>query len=131
MGLGDDNSKTPQKVISDLLDEATRDAITGLRAGDTNALLYVGAGGAPPPVPTPAPPPGTWTVSGTGCTKVGNCIQSNNHPSEYGDNEACTIDANQVAFTVEAFNTEEGYDFLRVGGIAYSGSNGPTSGTYD
>merc|ERR550532_1905336 len=46
--LGADNSKSPQKVISDLLDEATRDALTGLRAGDTNALLYVGA---------PAPPP--------------------------------------------------------------------------
>merc|ERR1712176_1019155 len=56
--LGADNSKSPQKVISDLLDEATRGAITGLRAGDTNALLYVGAGGAPTQVPTPAPPPG-------------------------------------------------------------------------
>merc|ERR1711920_667676 len=50
--LGADNSKTPQKVISDLLNEATRDALTGLKNGDTNALLYVGAGGAPP-----APPP--------------------------------------------------------------------------
>ena len=49
--LGADNSKSPQKVISDLLDEATRGAITGLRAGDTNALLYVGAGGAPIAVP--------------------------------------------------------------------------------
>merc|ERR1719188_790997 len=53
--LGEDNSKSPQKVISDLLDESTKDALSGLRAGDTNALLYVGAGGAPQPVPTPAP----------------------------------------------------------------------------
>merc|ERR1712060_624027 len=128
--LGDDNSKTPQKVISDLLDEATRDALTDLRAGDTNALLYVGAGGAPAPVPTPAPPPGSRTVSGTGCTKVGNCIQSNNHPSSYGNNEACTISSNNVAFTVDAFNTESGYDFLVVGGTSYSGSNGPASGSY-
>merc|ERR1712003_316677 len=129
--LGEDNSKSPQKVISDLLDEATRDAITGLRAGDTNRLLYVGAGGAPAPVPTPAPPPGSWTVSGTGCTKVGNCIQSNNHPSEYGNNEACTISANNVAFTVDAFNTESGYDFLIVGGASYSGTSGPANGSYN
>merc|ERR1712060_951250 len=128
--LGDDNSKTPEKVISDLLDEATRDALTDLRAGDTNALLYVGAGGAPAPVPTPAPPPGTWTVSGTGCTKVGNCIQSNGHPGSYGNNEACTIDANNVAFTVEAFSTESRYDYLTVGGVGYSGTSGPASGAY-
>merc|ERR1711920_559497 len=129
--LGEDNSKNPQKVISDLLDEAARDALTGLRAGDTNALLYVGAGGAPTQVPTPAPPPGTWTVSGTGCTKVGNCIQSNNHPGSYGNNEACTIDANNEAFTVDAFSTESGYDYLTMSdGVAYSGTNGPPSGTY-
>merc|ERR1719343_1863821 len=51
--LGEDNSKSLQKVISDLLDDAARDYITGLKAGDTNALLYVGAGGAPP-APAPA-----------------------------------------------------------------------------
>merc|ERR1712157_226650 len=98
---------------------------------DTNRLLYVGAGGAPTPVPTPAPPPGSWTVTGTGCTKVGNCIQSNNHPSEYGNNEACTISANNVAFTVDAFNTESGYDFLIVGGASYSGTSGPANGSYN
>merc|ERR1711972_1271758 len=92
--LGADNSKSPQKVISDLHDEATRGALTGLRAGDTNALLYVGAGGAPKQVPTPAPPPGTWSVTGSGCTMTDdNCIQSNNHPSSYGNNEACSIEA--------------------------------------
>merc|ERR1712060_101467 len=129
--LGADNSKTPEKVISDLLDEATRDALTGLTAGDTNALLYVGAGGAPPPAPTPAPPPCAWTFSGTGCTCDGNCIQSNNHPGSYGNNEACTIDANNVAFTVDAFSTESGYDFLTVGGSSYSGNSGPADGSYD
>merc|ERR1719436_943568 len=55
--LGADNSKSPQKVISDLLDEAALDTISDLKAGDTNALLYVGAGGAPPTPPTQAPPP--------------------------------------------------------------------------
>jgi len=55
--LGADNSKTPQKVISDLLDDAALNAISDLKSGDTNALLYVGAGGAPPTPPTQAPPP--------------------------------------------------------------------------
>jgi len=84
-----------------------------------------------PPAPTPAPPPGSWTVSGTGCTKTGNCIQSRNHPGSYGNNEACTIDANNVAFTVDAFSTESGYDFLTVGGVRYSGTSGPASGSYN
>jgi len=61
--LGADSSKSPQKVISDLLDDAARNAISGLRSGDTNALLYVAAGGAPPtppapPTPAPTPPTG-------------------------------------------------------------------------
>jgi len=55
--LGADSSKSPQKVISDLLDDATQNAISDLKSGDTNALLYVGAGGAPPTPPTPAPAP--------------------------------------------------------------------------
>merc|ERR1712045_523894 len=63
--LGADNSKSPQKVISDLLDDAALDTISDLKAGDTNALLFVGAGGAPPTPPTQAPPPTpapNWTV---------------------------------------------------------------------
>merc|ERR1719367_1878871 len=46
--LGADNSKSPQKVISDLLNDSVRNAISGLRSGDTNALLYVGGNGSPP-----------------------------------------------------------------------------------
>jgi len=86
---------------------------------------------APTPAPTPAPPPGTWTVTGTGCTISGDCIQSNNHPSNYGNNEACEIVASEVALTVDAFSTESGYDFLTMSnGQSYSGSSGPPSGTY-
>jgi len=129
--LGNDKSKSPQKVISDLLDEATLGALTGLRGDDTNALLYVGAGGAPTPVPTPAPPPGTWDISGTGCTLKGQCIQSNNHPGSYGNNEECSISMAEVEFTVDAFSTESGYDVLTMSdGASYSGTNGPPSGTY-
>jgi len=87
---------------------------------------------APPPTPPPpTPAPGTWEIaSGTGCTQTGNCIQSTNHPGSYGNNEACTISAWDVAITVDAFNTESGYDFLRMGGSSYSGTSGPPSGTY-
>merc|ERR1719411_2041184 len=42
------------KVVSELLSNAAVGFISGLRDGDTNALLYVGEGG-PPPAP-PAPP---------------------------------------------------------------------------
>merc|ERR1719222_597736 len=74
---------------------------------------------------------GTWeVVAGDGCETDGNCIQSKNHPSSYGNNEACTIQAWNVDVTVEAFSTESGYDFLRVAGSSYSGSSGPESGTY-
>jgi len=86
---------------------------------------------APTPAPTPAPPPGTWTVTGTGCTAIGDCIQSNNHPSNYGNNEACSIAASEVAIRVDAFSTESRYDFLTMSdGVAYSGNSGPPSGTY-
>jgi len=86
---------------------------------------------APPPTPPPpTPAPGTWEiVSGTGCETDGNCIQSKNHPSNYGNNEACTISAWGVDVTVEAFSTESGYDYLTVAGSRYSGSSGPASGT--
>jgi len=81
--------------------------------------------------PTPAPPPGTWVVSGSGCEEDGNCVQSKNHPGQYGNNEACTIQlGGSVPVTVEAFRTESRYDFLTMGNQAYSGSSGPSSGSY-
>jgi subtilisin family serine protease len=44
-------------VLSALLDNAERNAISGLTFSDTNALLWVGSGPAPVPAPTPGPPP--------------------------------------------------------------------------
>merc|ERR1719277_2689308 len=61
---------------------------------------------------------------------VGNCIQSNNHPANYGDNEECTISAWEVDLTVEAFSTESGYDILTMGGTGYSGTSGPAGGEF-
>merc|ERR1719384_1571281 len=120
-------------VRSELRARATPGMLTGLLAGDPNLFLNVGqpyTGPPTPPPPTPAPPPsGTFEVTtGTGCTTTGNCIQSKNHPSNYGNNEGCTISAWDVALTVDAFNTERGYDFLTIGGMQYAGTSGPDSG---
>jgi len=51
--LDADPSMSPSKVLSEMLSTATIGAISGLKSGDTNALLYVGEGGAPPAPPTP------------------------------------------------------------------------------
>jgi len=127
-------SLSPAKVKERLLELAEADALTGVN-GSPNLLLNVRepyTGPPTPPPPTPAPPPsGTFEVTaGTGCTTTGNCIQSKNHPSNYGNNEGCTISAYDVALTVDAFNTESRYDILNMGGRAYSGTSGPASGTY-
>merc|ERR1719491_218487 len=45
--LDADPSKKSSAVLSELLDTAVLNALSGLRSGDTNALLYVGAGGPP------------------------------------------------------------------------------------
>jgi len=64
-------------VLGELLDNAVLNAITDLRNGDTNALLYVGEGGPPPtpePVPTPAPPPSVCDeATSTGPDSDGDC----------------------------------------------------------
>merc|ERR1712027_278246 len=75
--LGADNSKSPQKVISDLLNDSVRNAISGLKSGDTNALLYVGADGSPPspPSPTPTQPPSP-PPSGGACVHQKGCAVS-------------------------------------------------------
>jgi len=122
-------------VLQQLLDDAYLNVLSDLKFGDTNALLCVAEGGAPPtptPQPTPAPPPGTWTIDGSGCVEDGaSCISSLNHPSNYGNNQVCNIIlAGDVTIQVAAFNTESRYDYLSMGGRSYSGTSGPSSGTY-
>lgn len=115
---------------------ASAGVISGTLEGDPNLLLNVGmAGGPTTPFPTwapvPTPPPGTWVVKGTGCAIEGNCIASSNHPSHYGNDEACTIElGGDVGLTFPAFETESGYDFLTVGGVQYTGTTGPPNGVY-
>jgi len=118
------------KVLETMLSTARTDELTGLYPSDLNKELFVGEGGAPQPVPTPAPPPGSWSVSGSGCSMSGNCVSSSNHPSDYGNNEECTISLYEVALTFDAFNTERNYDILTVGGTGFSGTDGPSAGTY-
>merc|ERR1719330_2326564 len=127
-------SLSPAKVKERLLEMAEVNVLTDVN-GSPNLLLNVREPYTGPPTPAPptpaSPPPGTFEVTaGTGCTTTGNCIQSSNHPSNYGNNEECTISAWDVALTVEAFSTESRYDFLTMGGVQYSGSSGPASGTY-
>merc|ERR1719326_1027531 len=43
-------------VLAQLTADATKDALSGLKSGDVNVLLFVGEGGAPPTPPTEAPP---------------------------------------------------------------------------
>jgi len=72
-----DPTKNSAAVIQALVDNAVMNALTDLRAGDTNALLYVGEGGPPPtpePVPTPAPPPSICpSATSTGPDYDGDC----------------------------------------------------------
>merc|ERR1719415_411787 len=118
-----DPTKKASAVIQELVDTAYLNVLSDLKAGDTNALLCVAEGGAPPtptPQPTPAPPPGTWTVTGSGCTQSGNCVSSLNHPGNYGNNQACQITLyGDVSISVNAFDTESRYDFLTMGGGSY------------
>jgi len=132
--LAADPTKKASAVLQQLLDDAYLNVLSDLKFGDTNALLCVAEGGAPPtptPQPTPAPPPGNWAVDGSGCEEDGDCVQSLNHPGSYGNNQACNIALyGDVSISVEAFNTESRYDFLTVGGSRYSGTSGPSSGVY-
>lgn len=48
---------SPSEVLAELTAAAELGAISDTRPGDTNTLLWVGAGPAPVPAPTPAPPP--------------------------------------------------------------------------
>jgi len=56
-------------VLSKLQDDALTGAISGLKRGDVNKMLYVAEGGAPPTPPTPAPPAGDcpWHGCFWGC----------------------------------------------------------------
>jgi len=69
-------SKSPSAVLAELLQNAIRGAISGLRSGDTNALLYVGEGGNPtPPSPTPPSPTPPSPTPPSPTPPTGGCVQ--------------------------------------------------------
>ena len=86
------------------------------------------------PVPSPAAtaaPTSTpyFSVTFGSCflSSSAACINSPYYPANYGNSESCSIavlrDATLSAVT---FDTESSYDALRIGGVAYSGSTGPS-----
>jgi len=87
-------SMKPSAVVNELLNNAVRNAITGLRAGDTNALLFVGEGGPPPtpaPVPTPAPPPSVCRTGSTGPDSDGDCMCNDGLTCYEDGSQGCTF----------------------------------------
>ena len=73
---------------------------------------------------------GFFTVDSGQCTVASDatCFRSPNYPSRYNDHDICRITVTaheQVTLSVVAFNTESGYDRLRVAGVWYEGTIGP------
>ena len=55
----------------------------------------------------------------------GQCVHSHNYPGSYANHENCTLQpVHGQPLRVQAFDTEEGYDFLTINGVGYSGSGG-------
>merc|ERR1719422_155966 len=71
----------------DRIDMGFATAIAKMNLGAAmRAAGLLPTGPTPAPAPTPPPPAaGNWEITGTGCEMVGNCIQSKNHPSNYGN----------------------------------------------
>lgn len=91
--LDADPSKKASAVLAELLDTAVLNGIADLRSGDTNALLYVGAGGPPPtpaPVPTPAPPPSACGGESRGPDSDGDCSCNTGYACYEAGSAGCT-----------------------------------------
>jgi len=56
--LQENSGYASSEVLASLLKNSISNAISGLKTGDINALLFVGAGGPPPDAPAPPPPAG-------------------------------------------------------------------------
>ena len=67
-----------------------------------------------------------FTVLSGPCTSANGCIQSPNHPNEYGNSEFCQILAPAKPLYITHFET--GNDNLTINGHVYSGSSAPPQG---
>jgi len=92
---------------------------------------HIVSGGEPTPAPTP--PPGTWVLKGRGCEMDGACIQSNNYPQNYGNDEVCEVElGGEIPLVVDGdFMTEKSFDHLTVSGVRYSGAPPPNLADLD
>jgi len=78
-----DHTLSPADVLQTLQDGAVTDGISDMRFGDTNKLLYVGAGGPPPtpapdpnaPTTTPWPDPCEEHLCPKTCAIIPNCVK--------------------------------------------------------
>ena len=92
----------------------------------------------PPPPPPPPDPMAYFVISSGTCTvdpSERNCIRSPNFPSDYGNNEFCSITPKERAIgatlTATSFSTEPNYDTLRIPDpsgsfTSFSGVSGPS-----
>ncbi|CAJ1407924.1 unnamed protein product [Effrenium voratum] len=71
---------------------------------------------------------GPWMILSGPCIMQDGCIQSPGYPSNYSDNEHCTIEVNTTLarpVRVVDFQTEYKYDLLTVNGQQFSGRRQP------
>lgn len=73
-----------------------------------------------------------FTVTEGPCTLNADatCVMSPNYPKNYGDSQKCDIQVVPGAVVqTTSFETERGYDFMKIDGVPYHGSKGPDSVT--
>lgn len=125
---------SPAEVLEELQSNSLKNYIRWA-ATDNNYFLWVGGSEnmPPTPAPTPPPPPGSWVLTGTGCEMDGNCIQSNNYPSNYSSIERCSVALyGEIPLAVDGdFMTERRYDKLVVSGVEYHGAPPPNLAELD
>lgn len=63
-------------------------------------------------------------------TNFDTCVQSPNYPKGYGNNEYCEIQGSPgAAVQTTSFQTEHGFDFMKIDGASYHGGKGPDNVT--
>merc|ERR1719277_2215924 len=89
--LEQDASRSPAKIRELLQTRAQVNALSALRTGDPNLLLWAGATPAPEPVPTPAPPPSAGCpATSTGPDGDGDCRCNSGLTCYEGGVSGCT-----------------------------------------
>ena len=68
----------------------------------------------------------TFELVSRPCYVLGGCFYSDGYPDDYAVLTQCVFRASaNGTLATQAFNTEEGYDSLEVGGVLYTGREGP------